>query len=139
MSSPAHTGWFSAGTLLSCVTLLLFCAGFLRVELKMKEQEIRMDALEVKLSSQSAQQHSAVFGEWLDCTIDSLLASCNLDSQTELTRSLKVVPENNVFSYSAIDVVIFSVFTVVFTISFCTQNMNLPVLKKPVVLRQLWF
>ena len=68
MSSPAHTGWFSAGTLLSCVTLLLFCAGFLRVELKMKEQETRMDALEVKLSSQSAQQHSIVFGEWLNLT-----------------------------------------------------------------------
>ena len=75
MSSPAHTSWFSAGTLLSCVTVLLFCAGFLRVELKMKEQEIRMDALEVKLSSQSAEQHSFVFGEWFNSTIDSLLVS----------------------------------------------------------------
>ena len=67
----------------------------------MKEQETRMDALEVKLSSQSAQQHSIVFGEWFNCTIDSLLVSCNLDSQTELIWSMKVVPENNVFSCSA--------------------------------------
>ena len=58
MSNAARPSWISP--LLSCVTLLLFCAGFLRVELKMKQQDARLDALEVR----SAQQHSFFFGEF---------------------------------------------------------------------------
>ena len=58
MSNAARPSWISP--LLSCVTLLLFCVGFLRVELKIKQQDARLDALEVR----SAQQHSVLFGEF---------------------------------------------------------------------------
>ena len=58
MWNAARPSWISP--LLSCVTLLLFCAGFLRVELKMKQQDARLDALEVR----SARQHSVLFGEF---------------------------------------------------------------------------
>ena len=57
MSNAGRTSWVSP--LLSCVTLLLFCAGFLRVELKMKQQDARLDALE----AQSGGQHSVLLGE----------------------------------------------------------------------------
>ena len=55
MSNAARPSWVSP--LLSCVTLLLFCAGFLRVELKMKQQDARLDALEFHSAhSQRSQQ-----------------------------------------------------------------------------------
>ena len=57
MSNAARPSWLSP--LLSCVTLLLFCAGLLRVELKMKQQDARLDALE----KQGAHLHSVLFGE----------------------------------------------------------------------------
>ena len=46
MSSTAHKSWICP--LLSCVTLLLFFGGFLRVELKLKEHDARLEALEAK-------------------------------------------------------------------------------------------
>ena len=50
MSSTAHKSWICP--LLSCVTLLLFCAGFLRVELKLEGLDARLEALEAKSSEE---------------------------------------------------------------------------------------
>ena len=57
MSSTAHKSWICP--LLSCVTLLLFCAGFLRVELKFKEHDARLEALEAK----SGEERPVLSGE----------------------------------------------------------------------------
>ena len=57
MSSTAHKSWI--GPVLSCVTLLLFCAGFLRVELKLKEHDARLEALEEK----SGEERPVLSGE----------------------------------------------------------------------------
>ena len=46
MSGTAHKSWIFP--LLSCITLCLFGAGFLRVELKLKEHDARLEALEAK-------------------------------------------------------------------------------------------
>ena len=57
MSSPTKTSWISP--CLSCVTLLLFCAGFLRVELRMNQYDARLQALE----SRDAPPSLAIRGE----------------------------------------------------------------------------
>ena len=57
MSGTAHKSWICP--LLSCVTLMLFCAGFLRVELKLKEHDARLEALEAK----SGEERPVLSGE----------------------------------------------------------------------------
>ena len=57
MSSTAHKSWICP--LLSCVTLLLSCAGFLRVELKFKEHDARLEVLEAK----SGEERPVLSGE----------------------------------------------------------------------------
>ena len=57
MSSTAHKSWICP--LISCVTLLLFCAGFLRVELKLKGLDARLEALEAK----SSEEQPVLLGE----------------------------------------------------------------------------
>ena len=74
MSKTARPSWVSP--LLSCVTLLLFCAAFVRVELKMKQQDARLDALE----KQGAHLHSVLFGE---CPRTRFRFSCTDGNQIE--------------------------------------------------------